>query len=870
MKWAEWKKWIGRLWNVVRPNRLDREIERELSFHLLERADELHASGMSRKEALRTARIQLGNSTLYRERTRDMDIQQWLETSLRNLRHAARALAKSPGFTAAVIATLALGIGANSAVFSAIYAVVLRPLPYPNSDRLVALEQYNPKARQPNIAPVRLADWDRLNTTFQAMTGYYWQDESELSGELPERVTHGFVARRFLEVWGVAPVLGHDFAPADEHFGGPGVLLISDRYWRKHFNADPDVVGKRLRFAQYSGMVIGVLPPSFQPAPNIDLWSPSGDDAPFARNRALTWYNGIGRLKPGVSLEQARSNLNAIQAGLAREFPKPDAEISPVVKSLKDTKIGTVRGSLWILFGSVSLLLLIACTNVAALLLSRSAARQQEIAVRFSLGASRASVAAHLLSEVLILAIAGAALGLLLAGAAANVFRTLGRNLPRVDEITLDWRIVLYSLACALAATLLCGLFPAIRGTRENFGGSMRGTRTTVSTGNRIRFTLVGVQVALAVTLLAGAALLIRSLEQLGRVSPGFDPERILTFQMSTSWAETSDFKAAMRRVDRILEGLSSVPGVENVAVDIGLPGVPSDFQVELKSDQGRAETEPKIIAQGRSVSPSYFATMKIPLISGEMCRQEANVSKMMVNRAFANAYFPGSSPIGRHLSQPGNLYVLPSEVAGIVGDAREMGMDKEPVPTAYWCAYPIQPGTRLIARTHGDPILMSETIRRRMHELEPVRSVFDMKPLTEQISDAFAENRLRTILLAFFAGAAVLLASVGLYGTISYSVHLRRREVGLRLALGAMRTRIVRQFVSQGLLVAAFGALAGLALALSVTRLLSGMLYGVSATDPLILAAVAAAVIGVSLVASMLPAVRAARVEPMQVLRED
>jgi putative ABC transport system permease protein len=862
--------WLGRLWNVLRPARLERELVRELSFHLQERTDELEAEGMSRDQALRTARLQLGNYTLHQERTRDMDIQQWLEASLRNLRHSTRALAKVPGFTATVIATLALGIGSNSAVFSAIYAVVLRPLPYPQSDRLVTLEQFNPKARQPFIAPVRLADWNRLTTTFQAMTGYYTQDSSELSGELPERLTQTFVSRRFLEVWGVAPALGRDFSPAEEHFGAPGVVLISDRFWRRRFNADPGVVGKRLRFAESSVTIVGVMTVSFQPVRNVDLWSPSPEDASFAQNRELTWYTGVGRLKPGVTLEQAQANLNAVQAGLAREYPKPDAQISPVVKSLKESTVGSARTSLWILFVSVSLLLVIACTNVAALLLSRAAARQQEISLRFSLGASRTSVAAQLLSEVLILATAGAVLGLGLAAAAAQVFHTLASNLPRGEEITLDWRVVAYSLVCALAATLLCGLLPAIHGTRSSLAGSIRGSRTSVSSGNRGRFTLVGVQVALAVTLLAGAALLIRSLEQLGRASPGFDPEHILTFQMSSSWAETGDFKASMARIDRILDGLRAVPGVENATVDVGLPGVPSDYQVELKTDQGRAESEPKLLAQGRAVSPSYFATMKIPLLAGEMCRGDANVRRMMVNRAFANAYFAGSSPIGRHLSQPGNIYIRPSEVTGIVADAREMGMDKEPAPTIYWCTYPFQPGTRFLTRTKGDPALMSETIRRKMHEMEPVRSVFDIKPLTEQISDAFAENRLRTILLAFFAGAAILLASVGLYGSISYNVHLRRREVGLRLALGALRTQIVGQFVSQGLLVASLGCIMGLILAIAVKRFLAGMLYGVSATDPITLASVAVLVLAVSFLASMLPAIRAARLEPMQVLRED
>jgi putative ABC transport system permease protein len=385
-----------------------------------------------------------------------------------------------------------------------------------------------------------------------------------------------------------------------------------------------------------------------------------------------------------------------------------------------------------------------------------------------------------------------------------------------------------------------------------------------------MQFTLVGVQVALAVMLLAGAALLIRSFEALGRVSPGFNPEHILTFQVSSSWGETNDFKASQRRIERNLDSLRAIPGIEAAAVAYSLPGVPAEFQVELKTEEGRAETEPKILAQGRTVSPSYFGTLAIPLFAGEMCRLEASVNTMMVNRAFANAYFAGSSPIGRHLSQPGNIYIPTSEVRGIVGNARELGMDREPVPTVYWCLSPGQPGTHFLARTSGEPVAMAETIRRTVHEIEPRRSVYDMKPLTEQISGAYAENRLRTILLAFFASAAILLACIGLYGTLGYIVNVRRREVGLRLALGAMRGQIVGRFVSKGLLVSALGCAAGLGLALLFTRLLTGMLYGVSATDPLTLGSVVLLVLAVSILASLLPAVRAARLEPMQVLRDE
>jgi predicted permease len=863
--------WLDRLRNVVQPGRLHRDLEDELAFHLRERCDQLEADGMTPAEAARTARLQFGTPALQLERTRDMDIHQHLDNTLRNLRHAARALARSPGFTATVVATLALGIGANSAVFSAIYAVLLRPLPLPNPDRLVTLSAFSVKARQIFIAPVRLEDWNRLNSTFSAISGYYVQDESELSGELPERLTRALVAPRFLQVWGVAPALGRDFAPNEEHFGGPPAVLISDRLWRRRFAADPHVIGKLLRFNGNGTPIIGVMPASFVfPDRGIDLWSPSPNDAPIAQGRDLTWYTGIGRLKPGVTLAQALADLNTVQANLGRQFPKTDAQLSAAIKPLAESSVAGVRSSLWILFGSVTLLLLIACTNVAALLLARAAARRQEIAVRFSLGATRASVVAHLLAEVLILAFVGAALGLILASSAAEVFRSLGKSLPRVEEIALDWRIVLYSMGCAVVATLICGIVPALHGTRRDLAGATRGGRATVSGGNRVQLGLVGVQVALAVTLLAGAALLVRSLQELGRVSPGFDAGHVLTFHISSSWSETTDFKASRRRVERILDRLSAVPGVRSVATSISLPGLSRDIQVSLHVQEGRAATEPDVVAQARVVTPSYFATLQIPLLAGDLCRDDPGVPATMVNRAFANSYFPGSSPIGRHLSQPGSVYVPGAVVRGIVGDARETGIEHEPSPAVYWCVSPGQPGTHYLVRTLGEPVLLADTIRRKMREIEPRRSVYDLTPLADRISDAYATNRLRTILLVFFACAAMLLACVGLYGTIGYVVRVRQREVGLRLALGALPGQIVRHFLSQGLLVAALGCAAGTGLALASTRLLSGMLYGVSANDPAMLAGVVTSVLAVSALASLYPSVRASRLDPIEVLRED
>src|SRR5215471_19897003 len=373
-----------------------------------------------------------------------------------NVRYLARSLAKAPAFTITVVLTLALGIGANAAVFSAIDAVLLRPLPFPAADQLMLMEQRNPRNADTFVAPVRLSDWNRLNTSFSGITGYYTQDSSELSGPLPERLKQAFVAPKFLEVLVVSPALGRDFTPEESRFGGPNAMLISDRFWRRRFNSDPAAVGKPLRFGQMSYTIVGVMPASFLfHDRDVDLWSPVFMDAPYAQSRQVTWFTTIGRLRPQVTLEQARADLTSIQARLGRDFGLPDSELTVQIRPLKETAIGGVRQSLWVLFGAVSLLLVIACMNIAALLLARAAKRQQQVAVQFALGASRAMVVKDLLTEALLLSVAGSAIGLAFAEAAVRTFRMVATGLPRVDEITVDGRILLYTLGCTVVTTAL-------------------------------------------------------------------------------------------------------------------------------------------------------------------------------------------------------------------------------------------------------------------------------------------------------------------------------------------------------------------------------------------------------------------------------
>ena len=852
----------------------DDAMDREIAFHIEELVRNYVDQGMPPEEARRRALIEFGGREQTKQQMREVHSTPFRESLVFNFKAALRFLRKAPSFSAAVILTLALGIGANSAVFSAIDAIVLRPLPYPRGDQLAALDQHNSKGRDANrfVAPVRLEDWNRMTSTFQAISGYYFDDLSETSGSLPERVTECLVAPRFLEVMGVSPSLGRDFASNEEHWGGPSAVLISYKYWQRRFHGDPSVLGQKVHVGGYSSSIIGVMPASFRfPNDDVDMWAPSAPDAPFAQRRDSTWFTVVGRLRPGVTINQAAADLAAVQSRLGKEFGRPDSELSVDVTPLKDTIVGEVRESLWLLYGSVTLLLLIACSNIAALLLARTAEREHEISIRYSLGASRKAIIVQLLTEVFALALLGSLAGLLVAVLATHEFHLVAKTLPRAQEIALNWRIVLYSLFAALATTLFCGLVPAIRGTRRQLAYALAaGSRTQVSTRRPLQWLLVGVQVTLAVTLMVGAGLLLRSFQELARVSPGFDAGHVLTFQVSGSWGETSDMKNVVQRIVRTLDSLGSLPGVEGAATAAMLPGVPAHYQLELKID-GKIESDHPLLADTRYVSADYFHTMRISLLMGEACRQASAIPEVLVNRSFADRYFEGASPIGHTLGgAAGNDFLGSSTIRGVVADAREEGMNEQPVPTAYFCTPAPSPFPNYLVRTHGDPMTMAETIRQRIHEIEPSRSVYGFSTLREHLDDASSENRLRTILLTLFAATAASLACIGLYGTLSYLGRLRQREVGVRLALGALRSQIIARFLLQGQRIAAIGCIAGLALGFALARFLTDMLYGVSTLDPATYAGVTALVLCVASMASLAPALRAAWIEPVQVLRDE
>jgi len=875
--------WLRRLVNTFRPG-LNRDIDRELSFHIAERAEQLREQGLSAEEAMRRARVQFGNPIAQRERTRDADISGWMDTALRNVRYAFRTLTHTPGFTVTVVLTLALGIGANTAVFSAIDAVLLRPLPFPDGDRLVLIEQTIEGSSNTAIAPARIEDWNRQSSTFEGITGFYVDDAVDTRGELPTRLRRAFVAPRFFDVMGVSPAAGHSFAAVDHHYGGPITLIISDRRWRS-LGADPAMVGQSFRVGPNSIETIGIMPASFEfPAKEVDMWSADDIDAPWAISRALTWHTGIGRLKAGVTLEQAQADLSRVQAGLASQFPNTDGKIRVRVTPLKDTVVGGSRASLWLLFGSVSVLLLIACTNIAALLLSRAAKREPEIALRYSLGGSRRAVVGQLLTEAGVLACVGATLGLVVALGATRALRTLAPQLPRVDEIAIDGRILAYTVVSTAVVSLLCGLVPAWRGTRGVRPRPSPG-RTQVSQRHSIQWVLVGVQVTLSVTLLAGAALLLRSVDALSRVDRGFDATRVLTFHISGTYGwETTD--QHVQRINRAIDEIRELPGVESVAITSTLPGVRDEQQLEFALAEGRDRSSAPLVAEHRMVSPAYFETLQIPLLAGELCRRPADaggktgvVTEALVNRRFADLYLADRQAIGLHLTggldtliKNGHLFgaPLPTRIVGIVGDAREHGADRAPSPTVYTCFSAPNPAPWHLVRTSGEPMAMATAIRLKVRELEPQRSVYDVIPLDTRIGDAYAQNRLRTSLLTCFALTALGLVVAGVYGTLSYAVSLRRREVALRLALGALRSTVVHELMATTVRIVGMSAAIGLVLALLFAQSLTTMLYGVTPTDPATLTGVVVVVLTVAFVAALVPATRAAFVQPMRALRED
>jgi putative ABC transport system permease protein len=768
-------------------------------------------------------------------------------------------------------------------MFSLIDAVLLRPLPYPGSAQLVALFETNlsRKTGTQGVAPVQVEEWNRMNRSFTGIGGVETENLTDTSGSLPEKLFCGLSSPRFFTVLGVPPLIGRQFTPEEERFGGPNVALLGERFWRRRFAGDPKVLGKALRLNGNIYPIAGVMPASFRlPVSNdeVDVWLPDALPDSVLRNREARFYLGVARLRKGVNLVSAKADLDSVQGQLASQYPPTDAHWTPIVRPLKDVTVGGSRQGLWILFGAVGVVLVIGCANIACLLLAQAHRRAREMAIRFSLGAKRRQVIQQLLMEAFLVALPGAVMGLLLSSWATDALRTIAaEQIPRGDEIQLSWPVAWFTLSLSVVATFLFGLIPALTATRGDMAPAlMQGSRTQVGARQLPLRLLVSGQVALTMVLLVGAGLLLRTMANLSAVPLGFQTGNILKLRISASWAEQANYKGVQWRMERTLQAIESVPGVQSAAVALNPPGGSGsdynlEFQIVGRNSSGVGE---KLLANASVVSDSYFKTLGIPLLSGEMCRNNIDSNgpqEAIVNRQFVERFFPNDRAVGHTLLVGPGGRTNSTLIKGVVADARDTNRTEEPSPTAYWCALPgFFPDPVYLIRTEGRPLALANALRQKIKQIEPQRAVYDVAPLDDYVAASMGERRLQTALLSLFGLAGLLLASVGLYGVVGFYVSQRTRDIGLRIALGAHPRQVFREVFRQGTVMTIGGVAIGIVAGAVLTRLFASLLFGVGRFDPWTFVGAPLLLMAVAGIATWMPARRATLVDPMEALREE
>jgi predicted permease len=817
-----------------------------------------------------------------------------MRTLWQDLKYGARTLLKSPGFTAVAVLAVALGVGANTAIFSVVNTVLLRALPYENSERLVSLYTGSgPSVPGGPLSYPDLLDYRAQAKSLEYVAGYQGVGTvmSLGRGDEPERVRGTEVMADLFPALGARPALGRVFTREEDAEGGPKVIVISDGFWRRRFGSDPNVVGREVRVG-LSGRavtVIGVMPPGFKFPPDVsealDYYTPfvaenAKPNADSMKNRGSVFIPTVAKLRDGATAEQAASEVETIANRVAAEYPDTSARRRARVVRLHEDLVGQVRPALLVLLGAVGLVLLIACANVANLLLARAAARGREIAVRTALGATRARVARQLLTESLLLSLTGGAAGLLLSVWAVEAIVKLSpASVPRLAETSVDARVFLFALGVSLLTGLVFGLAPALSASKTDLAESLKEGGRGGSAGarrSRLRSALVVSEVALSLVLLVGAGLLIKSFGRLVTTDPGYTPERVLavTVALNTQKFADDDSRAAYFR--EAVARISQLPGVESAGLTRLLPLGPSDIFNSFNI-AGRAPFAPGEANTARSytVSPEYFRVLGVPVRRGRaFTAADAKNAPgvIVVNDAFVRAYFPGQDPLGRQviLDGPDNKPLPPREVVGVVGNVRFEKFDDEERPE-YYIPFEQAPAavTQVVVRTRGeDAAALTPSVRSALKDVDPNLLIWRTQTMDELVSQSVAPQRFNVALLGFFAALAMLLAAVGIYGVMSYTVTQRRHEMGIRMALGAQRRDVLRLVVGQGMALTLAGLALGLAGAFALTRLMASLLYGVSATDPPVFAAVALLLAAVALLACYLPARRATKVDPMTALR--
>lgn len=805
-----------------------------------------------------------------------------METFFQDVKFGLRMLAKRPAFTLIAALALALGIGANSAIFTVVNAVLLRPLPYAQADRLVWIWGTNPAnniAEETASAP-DYADWKKFSQSFEDM-GAFARTSVILTGEgEPERLLGGVVTDGFFSVLGVQTKLGRTFTPEEDLPNAERVVILSEGLWQRKFGSDPQAAGKSITLNGNPTTIVGVLPADFRnprpDAPHADLWIPFRLNYAQPGTRRSDYLGVIARLKSGVSIDQAQAEMDQIAASLAEQYPATNASWGVKVIPLHERFVGNIRLNVLFLMVAVGLLLLIACANVANLLLARAATRRKEIAIRAALGARRGRVIRQLLTESVMLSIVGGAAGLGLAVWGIDVLISFSpADLPRLDSISLDARVVVFTLIVSILTGILFGLAPAIQASSTQLGECLKegGRDSAQSGGHILRNTLAAAEIAIALVLLISAGLVARSFAELQKVDPGFSPEGVLTAQVQLPRTRYGQAQQMSAFYDQLLERVSTLPGIETCALIDVLP-MSGNSNVLAFVIEGRPPLPPDQFqdAEVYIASADYFRVMNIPLKRGRMLTSEDRADgplAAVINETFARRFFPDEDPLGRRINLDNPQTTPWITIVGIVGDVRHEAMGQEPYSQMYAASTQIPPrGTTLVMKTQSDSSNLISAVRSEIHNLDAQLPLYNIRSMEQLTRESMARPRFNTFLIALFAALALLLASVGIYGVMSYSVTQRTHEIGVRMALGAASTDITRMIVGHGLKVSIAGVAVGLGLSLGLTRLIKNLLYGVSATDPLIFAAIAALLTLVAIVACYIPARRATRVDPMVALR--
>jgi putative ABC transport system permease protein len=809
-----------------------------------------------------------------------------METLWQDLKYGARMLAKSPGFTAVAVIALALGIGANTAIFSVVNAVLLRSLPFQNPDRLVMVWENNrPRGRDQNvISPANYLDWQDQNSVFEQMAAMFDSRTNLTNVDDPEELPFQVVTTNFFDLLGVNAALGRAFVAEESERGHDNVAVLSHGLWRRRFGGDPGLIGKTIKLSGEDFTVIGVMPPDFQfvvksgslTGKQPEVWAPL-TLSPNSRVRRGRFMSAIARLKPGVTLAQAQAEMDSIAGNLEQQYPNFNTGWGVKLVPLQDQLSGAIRTPLLVLLGAVAFVLLIACANVANLLLARSASRQKEIAIRMALGARRGRIIRQLLTEATILAAVGGALGLLLAmwGVDALVALT-PKDLLVMANVGVDYRVLGFTLGVALLTGLLFGLAPALEASRPNLNETLKESgRSSASGGrsHRLRDMFVVLEIALALVLLIGSGLLIRSFGRLRAEDPGFDSSNLLTVRLLLPNAKYSQDTQRIAFFQQLVQRVQSLPGVRSAGAISFLPftglGAATRFDLEGRPAPAKGQ-EPT--GDVRVVDGGYFQTMRIPLLKGRFFTEREQTQEshvVIINEAMARDLYPGEDPIGKRVTISMKEKNEPSEIIGVVRDVKHVGLETPARAMTYWphpeLAYSAM---TVIVRTDSNPLALAEAVRREVLVLDKDQPIADVRTMEQVLSDSVARARFSTMLPGIFAGVALLLAAVGIFGVMSYTVSERTHELGLRMALGAQASDVLKLVVRQGMTLALVGVAFGLGAAFALTRVLAGLLYGVSATDPVTFACIAVALASVALVACYLPARRATKVDPMVALR--